>query len=84
LQEFKKGKGEKKDPEAQMLVAMLIAQAKKPTEGAVYGRFLVGSTWTFATLTGAGYCTSRKYDASQASDLAHIAYMLRYLRDLPR
>jgi hypothetical protein len=84
LQEFKKGKGEKKDPEAQMLVAMLIAQAKNASDAPVYGGFLVGSVWTFATLTGVAYCTSRKYDASQAGDLAQIVFMLRYLRDLPR
>ncbi len=82
LQEFKKGKGEKKDPEAQMLSAMLIAQEKNKDKKAVYGGFLVGSIWVFATLCGTLYCTSRKYDAANRQDLEQIVYMLRHLKNL--
>lgn len=82
LQEFKKGKGEKKDPEAQMLSAMLIAQEKNTNNSPIYGGFLVGSIWVFATLCNTYYCTSRKYDAANPKDLEQIIYILRYLKDL--
>jgi hypothetical protein len=82
LQEFKKGKGEKKDPEAQMLVAMLIAQTLNNNDKPIYGGFLVGSIWVFAILEGSKYCTSRKFDAANKEDLLQIIFMLRYLKEI--
>ncbi len=82
LQEFKKGKGEKKDPEAQMLSAMLIAQARNQDTTPVYGGFLIGANWRFATLTGPDYCLSRQYNASHKPDLLQIVFILRKLKDL--
>ncbi len=82
LQEFKKGKGEKKDPEAQMLSAMLIAQEKNKDNKPIYGGFLVGSNWRYATLVGQNYCLSRQYDASNKTDLLQIVYILRQLKTI--
>lgn len=82
LQEFKKGKGEKKDPEAQMLSAMLIAQARNGDNLPVYGGFLIGANWRFATLTGRDYCLSRLFNASHKPDLLQIVFILRKLKDL--
>jgi hypothetical protein len=81
LQEFKKAKGEKKDPEAQMLTAMIIAQHINQNDKPVYGSYVIGSNWRFATLIGTDYCLSRKFDAENKNDLMQIAYTLRKLKD---
>lgn len=87
LQEFKKAKGEKKDPEAQMLTAMIIAQhLNQEHDGGlvrpVYGGYLIGSNWRFATLTGSDYCVSRKFDAENKGDLVQLVFILRNLKEL--
>jgi hypothetical protein len=64
LQESKKGKGEKRDPEAQMLMAMIIAQHKNADGKPIYGGHLVGANWRFMTLIGPDYCVSRQFDAT--------------------
>jgi hypothetical protein len=80
LQEFKKGKGEKNDPEAQMLTAMLIAQNKNNDNKPIYGGYLIGKNWVFTTLIGKDYCTSRQFDASQKHDILQIIFNLRHLK----
>ena len=82
LQEFKKGKGEKNDPEAQMLTAMLIAQHKNADDKPVYGGYLIGKNWVFTTLVGKDYCTSRQFDASLKHDILQIIFNLRHLKTL--
>ncbi len=82
LQEYKKGRGEAKDPEAQMLLAMLIAQEKNQDNLPLYGSYIIGSNCYFTTLVGKDYCTSRLYDASEAKDLLQIIFTLRKLKDL--
>lgn len=79
---FKKGKGEKRDPEAQMLMAMLIAQHKNADNQPIYGGYLVGANWRFTTLSDNHYCVSRQYDASNRSDLLQIVFALRHLKAL--
>ena len=82
LQEFKKGKGEKKDPEAQMLSAMLIAQHLNSDNKPVYGGYLVGSAWRFTTLIRNEYTVSRRFNADQRNDLLQIVFVLRKLKEL--
>lgn len=82
LQELKKAKGEKKDPEAQMLVAMLIAQHLNNDNKPIYGSYLLGTSWRFTTLVQNNYCVSRKYEATHAEDLLQIVYILKKLKDL--
>ncbi len=82
LQEFKKAKGEKKDPEAQMLMAMLAAQKENINKQPIYGGFLIGATWRLATLTDKEYCTSRQFSATSKQDLLQIIYALRQLKHL--
>jgi hypothetical protein len=82
LQEFKKKRGEKKDPEAQMLTAMLIAQELNKDNKTLYGGYLIGHNWHFAILTGKKYAISRQYDATDKKDLLQIVFILRKLRDL--
>jgi hypothetical protein len=82
LQEYKKGRGEAKDPEAQMLTAMLIAQAKNQDGLPIYGSYVIGSTCYFTTLVARNYCSSRLYDAANRADLLQIVSALRKLREL--
>ena len=82
LQEFKKARGEKKDPEAQMLSAMLIAQAINADDKPIYGAYMIGTNTHFATLVGKNYCVSKKYEASYKDKLTKIIFILRKLKDL--
>lgn len=82
LQEFKKAKGEKKDPEAQMLTAMIIAQHLNNDQKPIYGSYLIGSSWRFSTLIGNDYCVSRKFNAENKQDLNQIVFVLRKLKDI--
>ena len=88
LQEFKKAKGEKSDPEAQMLLAMLAARkSNEKLEGSsennpLYGGFLIGSVWRLATLVGNEYCTSRQFFATEKGDLLRIIYAIRNLKKI--
>jgi hypothetical protein len=82
LQELKKAKGEKKDPEAQMLIAMLIAQHLNKDNKPLYGSYLLGTSWRFTTLVGNDYCVSRKFEAANESDFLKIVAILRKLKVL--
>jgi hypothetical protein len=82
LQEYKKGRGESKDPEAQMLTAMLIAQEINKDNKPIYGSYLFGSRWSFVTLIGKNYCTSPELNAVNKKDFLQIIFILRKLKEL--
>lgn len=82
LQELKKAKGEKKDPEAQMLIAMLIAQHLNNDNKPIYGSYLLGTSWRFTTLVANDYCVSRKFEAANENDFLKIVAILRKLKTL--
>jgi hypothetical protein len=82
LQEFKKKRGEKKDPEAQMLTAMLIAQELNKDGKPIFGGYLIGYNWHFTILDGKNYCSSRQFNASEKPDLLRIVFILRKLKEL--
>lgn len=82
LQEFKKKRGEKNDPEGQLLTAMLIAQAQNQDEKPIYGGYLFGSVWNFATLSNKHYCVSREFNTTRQDDLLQIIFILRKLKEL--
>jgi hypothetical protein len=82
LQALKKAKGEKKDPEAQMLIAMLIAQHLNNDNKPIYGSYLLGTSWRFTTLVGNDYCVSRKFEAANENDFLKIVAILRKLKTL--
>jgi hypothetical protein len=74
LQEFKKKRGEKNDPEGQMLTAMLIAQNINNDGKPIYGGYLFGSSWRFTTLFGKEYCQSRNFDTTRKDDVLQIIF----------
>ena len=82
LQEFKKKRGEKNDPEGQLLTAMLIAQAQNDDNKPIYGGYLFGSLWNFATLIDNQYCVSKEFNATRRDDLLQIIYILRKIKDI--
>ena len=82
LQEFKKGKGDDKDPEAQMLAAMLIAQAQNNDNKPIYGSYITGANWWFCTLLGNNYCVSRDYSSVVRADLLQIIYIIRHIKTM--
>ena len=77
LQEFKKRKGDKNDPEAQMLVAMLIAQEINQDDKPLFGGYLIGQNWNFTLFHNNTYCQSRQYDSTRREDLLHIIFIIR-------
>jgi hypothetical protein len=80
LQEFKKSKNAD-DAEGQMLIAMLIAQVLNNNK-TIYGAYLQGKLWTFATLNQKQYCVSRIFDATQPDELQQIMALLKHLKTL--
>ncbi len=82
LQEFKKKRGEKKDPEAQMLAAMLISQHLNNDHKPLFGGYLFGSIWNFSVLNNTEYCSSRQFDTTQKADLLQIVFILRKVKEL--
>lgn len=78
----KEKKNKKKDPEAQMLIAMLIAQQKNNDNKPIYGGYLLGTGWHFTTLIGNDYCVSHRLEVSVKSHLLQTIYILRQLKTL--
>ncbi len=65
-----------------MLTAMLIARELNKDGQPLYGAWLHGNDWTFATLVGKAYCISREFDTTQIADLYTIVFSLRKLKEL--
>ncbi len=82
LQEYKKSRGDSKDPECQMLLAMLIAQELNQDNKPLFGSYVVGNRWTFTTLIGRHYCASQEYNAANKNDLLQIIFIIKKLKIL--
>jgi hypothetical protein len=82
LQEYKKGRGDDKDPEAQMLAAMLIAQYLHQEDLPIYGSYVIGNQWCFATLLRQEYCTSETLRTDKREELLQICKILKNLKVL--
>ena len=82
LQKFKKSKGDKSDPEAQMLAAMLIAQHHNNNDKPLYGAYVMGRNWYFAKLYGKNYAISKAYDMTNRDILHQIVFILRKVKEI--
>jgi hypothetical protein len=82
LQEYKKGRGETKDPEAQMLAGMMLAQEKNQDGKPIFGSYIIGTDWYFTTLLDRNYTSSREYDVRNHNDIIAIVAILRKLKQL--
>ena len=82
FQEFNRTKGDRNDPEAQMLIAMLLAQKMNNDQKPIYGAWLQGRIWNFTILNEKEYCTGRAYDATDETQLLQVVYVLQKLKTL--
>ena len=82
MQEFKKSKGDKQDPEGQMLAAMLAAQHLNQNGKPMYGSFVVGAFWYFTILEGKNYARSEAFRLTQPKELRQVILTLRKLKQI--
>jgi hypothetical protein len=77
--EYKKERNSANDPQAQLLVSLLAAQAINDDGLPLYGCYVVGRNWFFLALDGKEYDVSLAYDATQ-DDIFDILAILRNLK----
>jgi hypothetical protein len=82
MQEFKKSKGDKQDPEGQMLAAMIAAQYLNKNGNTLYGSYVIGRDWYFTTLTGKSYAKSEAFRLTQPTELRQVILTLRKLKQI--
>ena len=71
-----------KDPFAQLLLAMLIAQEKNEVQRPLYGCAVVGEYWYFMVLDNKTYSISNGYIAANADGLQNILLILRKFKHI--
>ena len=82
LHEYKREKKYSGDPVGQMLGGMLIAQAKNNDEKPIYGCYVQGRFWFFATLQSNTYVVSKGFDSSEMDDVKKVIFILRKLNQI--
>lgn len=82
FQEYKPQLNPTGEPMAQLLEAMLIAQAKNQNDKPIYGCEVIGRHWSFVILENKTYCVSKTYDSIDSDDLKHIIAVLRKFRHI--
>ncbi len=82
MQEFKKSKGDKQDPEGQMLAAMIAAQHLNNNGNTLYGSYVVGRDWYFTVLDGKNYAKSEAFRLTQPKELRQVILTLRKLKQI--
>jgi hypothetical protein len=80
FQEYKKDKDPSGDPDAQLLEALLIAQAKNNNGLPVYGCSIKGRRWEFFILKEKTYCISKIYECTEKDELLQIIAIFRNFR----
>ena len=82
LHEYKREKKYSGDPVGQMLGGMLVAQAKNNDEKPIYGCYVQGRFWFFATLQDNKYVISKGFDSSEIDDVKKVIFILRKLNEI--
>jgi hypothetical protein len=82
MQEFKKSKGDKQDPEGQMLAAMIAAQYLNNNGKVMYGSYVVGAFWYFTVLDGKNYSRSDAFQLTKPVELRQVILTLRKLKQI--
>jgi hypothetical protein len=80
FQEYKPQLNPSGEPMAQLLEAMLIAQARNNNQKPIYGCEVIGRQWSFVIMEGKSYCVSKAYDSIDRDDLLKIIAILRHFR----
>ncbi len=82
LNEYKPQVKAQTDPQGQLLIAMLAAQAKNNGLNLpIYGLYTIGQFWFFVVLVGKEYTISKAFDATDKDDLAQILNMLQFVKE---
>lgn len=81
IHEYKKSIENQGSPDAQVLVAMLVAREQNPNPKHMYGMFVVGFTWNFIVLNGKEYCISNDYK-SDDEEVFDIFKMLKAVKHI--
>jgi hypothetical protein len=82
MQEFKKSKGDKQDPEGQMLAAMIAAQHLNNNGKVMYGSYVVGAFWYFTVLDGKNYARNKAFQLTEPKELRQVILTLRKLKQI--
>ena len=77
-----KQKKNAKDPIAQVLVAMLIAQEKNQDGLPIYGCHVIGENWYFMLLHGREYAIDKGLNATKTDDLHQIFLILKKFKTI--
>jgi hypothetical protein len=82
LHEYKREKKYSGDPVGQMLGGMLISQAKNDNGKPIYGCYVQGRYWFFATLEGNKYVVSKGFDSTEIEEVQQVIFILRKLKEI--
>ena len=77
-----KQKKNAKDPIAQVLLAMLIAQEKNQDSKPIYGCHVIGELWHFMVIDGREYSIHKGLNATNPEELQKILLILRKFKDV--
>jgi hypothetical protein len=77
-----KQKKNAKDPIAQVLVAMLIAQEKNQDNKPIYGCHVIGELWHFMVMHKQDYSIHKGLNATDPAQLQQILLVLRKFKDI--
>ncbi|TAE02816.1 MAG: hypothetical protein EAZ97_02230 [Bacteroidetes bacterium] len=64
MHEYKRSVDNNGNPDAQALIAMMVARDQNDNTKPIYGLYIVGLIWNFIVLNGNNYCISENYDGS--------------------
>lgn len=79
LSEYKKAQDPEGDPQAQALIAMLVAQHHNNDNLPIYGSYIVGRQWVFMALEGKKYTFSDAYTVDN-EDIYDVFRILKSLK----
>jgi hypothetical protein len=82
FQEYKRQTDPNGSPIAQVLEAMLIAQALNQNAKPIYGAYVIGKFWNFLILKEKSYFISKSYDCTEKEELLQIISVLRKFTDI--
>ncbi len=77
-----KAKKKSKDPIAQVLLAMLIAQEQNQDGKPIYGCHVIGEQWYFMVMQGREYAIANGLDSTEKTDLQRILLILRKFKHI--
>ncbi len=81
LNEYKAQRKVVTDPQGQLLIAMLVAQAKNNGKNLpIYGMYNIGQLWFFIVLKDKEYTSSKAFDATDKDDLKKIINALQFVK----